>query len=327
LQRLSCNGADLLGIQQLNKTTNNNHQLTFNNQQFNMSQTCHSETGQIKSLFIKKVSAAFISDEHIEQYWEQLNYLGKPAFTIAVEEYKEFESILRDHGAEIFFLSQDDTVNMDSIYCRDAAIATNNGMVICNMGKAARASEPLAEKRAFEANGFKVLGTITAPGTLEGGDVAWLDENTLAVGHTYRTNEEGIRQLTALLHPMNVMVITVPLPHYKGPSDVFHLMSILSPVDTDLAVVYSPLMPIAFRNLLLQRGCQLIEVPEDEFESMGCNVLAISPRVCMVVDGNPKTAAALEEAGCKVIVYKGEEISVKGGGGPTCLTRPVYRHY
>jgi len=193
------------------------------------------------------------------------------------------------------------------------------------MGKAARVQEPLAEKKAFEANGIAVLGSIIAPGTVEGGDVAWLDEHTLAVGHTYRTNEEGIRQLTALLQPLDVQVITVELPHYKGPSDVFHLMSILSPVDTNIAVVYSPLMPITFRNLLLQRGFQLVEVPEEEFESMGCNVLALAPGVCLMVDGNPKTKAALEAAGCKVIVYKGEEISVKGGGGPTCLTRPVSR--
>ena len=171
-----------------------------------------------------------------------------------------------------------------------------------------------------------MLGTITAPGTLEGGDVAWLDEHTLAVGHTYRTNEEGIKQLTTLLQPLGVEVITVPLPHYKGPEDVFHLMSILSPVDKDLAVVYSPLMPIVFRNLLLKRGYQLVEVPDEEFESMGCNVLALAPRECLMVDGNPKTKAALENAGCKVTVYKGEEISVKGGGGPTCLTRPIYRY-
>ena len=215
---------------------------------------------------------------------------------------------------------------MDSIYCRDAAIATNKGMIICNMGKAARANEPQAEKEAFEAIGIPVLGTITAPGTIEGGDVAWLNENTLAVGHTYRTNEEGVAQLKTLLQPLSVDVITVPLPHYKGPSDVFHLMSILSPVDTNLAVVYSPLMPIAFRNLLLQRGYQLVEVPDEEFETMGCNVLALSPRVCLMVEGNPKTKAALEKAGCKVIVYKGEEISVKGGGGPTCLTRPIQRY-
>jgi N-dimethylarginine dimethylaminohydrolase len=291
-----------------------------------MPPTCQSETGKIKSLFIKNVQAAFISDEHIDQHWKELNYLGKPNLATAEAEYQNFEAILKAQGTEIFYLPQDASVNMDSIYCRDAAIATNNGMIICNMGKAARALEPLAEKKAFEATGITVLGSITAPGTVEGGDVAWLDEHTLAVGHTYRTNEEGIRQLTALLQPLGVTVITVPLPHYKGPSDVFHLMSILSPVDTNLAVVYSPLMPIAFRNLLLQRGYQLVEVPDEEFESMGCNVLAISPRVCMMVDGNPKTAAALEQAGCKVIVYKGEEISVKGGGGPTCLTRPVYRN-
>ena len=291
-----------------------------------MNFTCHSETGKIKSLFIKNATQAFISDKHIDEYWKQLNYLSKPDINKAIDEYKHFESILQQQGAEIFHLPQDESVNMDSVYCRDAAIATNNGMIICNMGKAARMNEPLAEKKAFEANGIAVLGAITAPGTVEGGDVAWLDEHTLAVGNTYRTNEEGIRQLTALLQPMNVQVITVALPHYKGPSDVFHLMSILSPVDTNLAVVYSPLMPIVFRNLLLQRGYQLVEVPDEEFDSMGCNVLALAPRVCLIVDGNPKTKAALEAAGCTVIVYKGEEISVKGGGGPTCLTRPIYRY-
>ena len=244
---------------------------------------------------------------------------------LALAEYKNFESILKGYGVEIFYLPEDDAVNMDSIYCRDASIATNNGMIICNMGKAARMNEPAAEKKAFDVNGIPVLGTITSPGTIEGGDVAWLDEKTIAVGHTYRTNEEGIRQLTALLQPIGIEVITVPLPHYKGVSDVFHLMSILSPVDVDLAVVYSALMPIVFRNLLLERGYKLIEVPDEEFETMGCNVLALEPRVCMMVNGNPKTQAALEKAGCKVIVYNGENISIKGGGGPTCLTRPIER--
>jgi N-dimethylarginine dimethylaminohydrolase len=291
-----------------------------------MNLTCHSDIGKIKSLFIKNVQQAFISGAHIEQYWKELNYTGKPDLTNAITEYASFEAILKMQGAEIYLLPEEASVNMDSIYCRDAAIATDGGMIICNMGKPARRNEPLAEKKAFEANGIKVLGTITAPGTLEGGDVAWLDEHTLAVGHTYRSNEEGIRQLTALLEPLGVQVITVPLPHYKGPSDVFHLMSILSPVDINLAVVYSPLMPVVFRNLLLQRGYQLIEVPDNEFESMGCNVLALAPRECLMVAGNRVTKAALEHAGCKVTVYKGEEISVKGGGGPTCLTRPLFRY-
>ena len=287
--------------------------------------SAHSESGKLKSLFIKKASAAFIDDAHISEHWEALNYLGKPDITKALEEYEAFEQILKDNGAEVLYLPQDDTVNMDSIYCRDAAIATEEGMIICNMGKEGRIKEPAAEKRAFEANGIAVLGVITAPGTVEGGDVAWLDEKTLAVGHTYRTNEEGIRQLTNLLAPLGVHVMSVPMPHYKGPSDVFHLMSVLSPVDSNLAVVYSPLIPIVFRNELIARGYELVEVPDEEFDSMGCNVLALAPRVCLMVKGNPITKSRLEKAGCKVIEYQGAEISVKGGGGPTCLTRPVMR--
>ena len=291
-----------------------------------MSTTYQSEYGKLHSLFIKKVKDAFVDDKHIDQYWSSLNYLGKPDIIKAINEYENFETILKQEGATIYYLPADSLVNMDSVYCRDAAIATDKGMIICNMGKEARKNEPLAEQKAFETNGIPVLGVIKAPGTIEGGDVAWLDEKTLAVGHTYRTNEEGIKQLKQLLEPTGVEVIVVPLPHYRGPSDVFHLMSILSPVDKDVAVVYSPLMPIVFRNLLINRGYKLVEVPGDEFDSMGCNVLALAPRLCLMVSGNPKTKAALEKAGCKVIEYEGYEISVKGGGGPTCLTRPLQRY-
>ena len=287
--------------------------------------SAHSEFGKLRSLFLKKASAAFMNDAHISQHWETLNYLGKPDIAKALQEYDAFEQILKDHGAEILYLPTDDTVNMDSIYCRDAAIATSKGMIICNMGKEGRINEPAAQERAFEANGIPVLGVIAAPGTLEGGDVAWLDGKTLAVGHTYRTNEEGIRQLSALLAPLGVSVLPVEMPHYKGPSDVFHLMSVLSPVDSNLAVVYSPLIPIVFRNELIARGYEFVEVPDTEFDSMGCNVLTLAPRVCLMVKGNPITKSRLEKAGCKVIEYNGEEISVKGGGGPTCLTRPIMR--
>jgi len=231
--------------------------------------SAHSESGKLISLFIKKASAAFIDDAHVSKHWEALNYLGKPDIAKALEEYEAFEKILKDNGAELLYLPQDDTVNMDSIYCRDAAIATSKGMIICNMGKEGRVKEPVAEQRAFEANGIPVLGVITAPGTVEGGDVAWLDEKTLAVGHTYRTN--------------------------------------------------------VFRNELIARGYELVEVPDAEFDSMGCNVLALAPRVCLMVKGNPITKERLVKAGCKVIEYQGAEISVKGGGGPTCLTRPVMR--
>ena len=290
-----------------------------------MSLTYQSESGKIKSVFIKNVTYAFVSEDTIAKEWKALNYLSKPVLTKAEEEYKKFEALLKSEGCTLHYFPQDASVSMDSIYCRDAAIATDQGMIICNMGKPARANEPEAERKAFEKNGMKILGRIVDPGTLEGGDVAWLDEKTLAVGHTYRTNPEGIEQLRVLLKPSGVKVISVPLPHYKGPSDVFHLMSILSPVDKNLAVVYSPLMPIVFRNELISRGYQLVEVPDSEFDSMGCNVLAIAPRKCLMVAGNPKTKAALEKSGCTVLEYDGMEISVKGGGGPTCLTRPLQR--
>ena len=289
-----------------------------------MKETCQSDFGKIKSVFIKRAGEAFVNETQIEREWKRLNFLSKPNLQKAKQEYVEFENLLKQEGATAHFFPQEN-VSIDSIYCRDASIATDMGMILCNMGKPARAMEPEAQRKAYETQGVKILGTIQSPGTLEGGDVAWLDDHTLAIGRTYRTNEDGIRQLKELLIPAGVEVITVPLPHYKGPTDVFHLMSILSPVDKDLAVVYSPLMPIAFRNELIRRGYQFVEVPDEEFESMGCNVLAIAPRKCLMVKGNPKTKAALEKAGCVVLEYGGEEISVKGGGGPTCLTRPMVR--
>src|SRR6185295_7107654 len=185
-----------------------------------MDYTAHSEIGKIKSVFVKPVMQAFIGDSHLAKNWKGLNYLGKPDFNLAFDEYENFLSSLKTQGDEIYTLPEDETVNMDSVYCRDASIATNKGMIICNMGKVERMNEPLAQKKAFEANGIIVLGTITAPGTLEGGDTAWLDKHTLAAGHSYRTNEEGISQLTGLMRPLDVEVLTVPLPHYKGQSDV-----------------------------------------------------------------------------------------------------------
>ncbi len=292
-----------------------------------MKKTHHSEYLKLASVYLKSAANAFFSDEIVASQWKELNYLSQPNIEESLKEYKVFKKHILDKHIEIQDFPFETTVKMDSIYCRDASIATDFGMIICNMGKGGRINEPKAQLEEYKRNNISILGEITSPGTLEGGDVAWLDEKTLAVGHTYRTNEEGIDQLKNLLEPKGIEIIVVELPHYKGKEDVFHLMSILSPVDKDLAVVYSPLMPIKFRNELLQRGFHLIEVPEEEFESMGCNVLAIAPRKCMMVDGNPKTKKLLEESGCEVFAYSGNEISVKGGGGPTCLTRPMERVY
>jgi len=287
--------------------------------------TCHSDYGKLNRVFIKRPEAAFINDAKISNEWQQLNFLSKPDLAQSILEFNQLEKLLLASGTRVDYLPIDETTTLDSVYCRDASIATDLGMILCNMGKAARIPEPAASAKAFENASVKILGAIKLPGTVEGGDVAWIDEHTLAVGHTYRTNKEGIAQLKALLQPHGISVWVAELPHYKGPADVFHLMSVFSPVDKNLAVVYSPLMPISFRNKLLDSGYNLIEVPDAEWDSMGCNVLAIAPREVIVVKGNPVTEQRLKEAGCIVHVYEGNDISVKGGGGPTCLTRPIER--
>ena len=294
-------------------------------QKAKMKLTHHSEYLSLQQVILKPVLNAFVSQNHLEEQWKDLNYLESPDFETSIKEYESFEKYLKDFNINITYFPKDSSVTIDSIYCRDASIATDFGMILCNMGKVGRKNEPKTHKEFYLEQHIPILGEIKYPGTLEGGDVAWLDEETLAVGHTYRTNAEGIAQLKHLLEPKGIELIVAELPHYKGQSDVFHLMSILSPVDKDLAVVYSPLMPIKFRNELLVRGFQLVEVPDEEFESMGCNVLALAPRQCIMVDGNPITQNRLEKAGCNVKTYTGNEISVKGGGGPTCLTRPLLR--
>ncbi len=287
--------------------------------------TSHSEYGQLKTVYLKSIADGFINQEKINDQWQSLNYLNCPNYEKSFAEYVGFVHAIEASGGEVRYFDKNGQTGMDSIYCRDASIATDYGMIICNMGKGQRKGEPEAQQKIFEKNGVKVLGIIEAPGTIEGGDVAWVDEKTLAVGHTYRTNPEGIRQLKTMLEPHGISVIVAQMPHYKGVNDVFHLMSVFSPVDRNLAVVYSPLMPVYFRNYLLKKGYQLVEVPDEEFDSMGCNVLALSPRDCLIVSGNPKTKSALESAGCTVREYVGQHISVAGGGGPTCLTRPIMR--
>ena len=290
-----------------------------------MNSKCQSDVGRLKSVLIKHARDAFGSQGAIERQWQELNYTEEPSFDGAVAEYDRFVALLGELGVESRFLPQNDTVGLDSMYTRDASIVCEKGAILCNMGKAARSTEPAVQEAAFRELGIPICGTIVGEGRVEGGDVAWLDQRTLAVARGYRTNDEGIRQLRALLGDSIDELIVVPLPHYRGPSDVFHLMSIISPIDRDLALVYSPLMPVPFREALLSRGMKLVEVPHEEFDSMGCNVLAVAPRKCVMIEGNPDTRRRLEEAGATVHEFAGEEICAKGCGGPTCLTRPLER--
>ena len=282
------------------------------------------EYGPIRRIALRHARDAFGSRAVIERQWRELGYKAAPDFEKAVAEYDRFAETIADSGAEIIFLPASDALSLDAIYLRDALLPGPEGLVQCNMGKKTRVPEPEAAGRALADHGLAVIGAVNGQGRIEGGDFVWLDEATCVVGLTYRTNAEGARQLREILGP-GVTVETVDLPHYRGPEDVFHLMSILSPLDRDLALVHSPLMPIGFRRRLLDRGLALVEVAEEEFETIGCNVLALGPRRCLMLDGNPKTRRRLEAAGCEVLVYRGREISAKGDGGPTCLTRPLER--
>lgn len=283
-----------------------------------------SEVGRLIRVAMKHPRDAFVDGATIERQWRPLGFTAPPDLGRAVDEFDRLVEIIRGAGARVDLLPPEPGTTLDSIYTRDASLETARGMVLCAMGKEARATEPEAQGAAFASLGVPLVGRVRPPGRIEGGDVVWLAADTVVVGLGYRTNTEGIAKFRALLDA-RVHVEVVPLPHWNGPGDVMHLMSLLSPVDDDLAVVYSRLLPVPFREWLLARGIRLVEVPDEEFTTMGTNVLALAPRTCVMLDGNPRTRAALEKERADVAVYDGREISLKGGGGPTCLTRPLAR--
>ena len=284
-----------------------------------------SDVGRLHRVAVKHARDAFGDAAAVERQWRDLRYLARPDVAAATPEYERFLALLEAAGIETLGLPPDETVGLDSLYARDASIVCDRGVILCNMGKPQRRTEPAAQEAAFRAAGIPIRGRITGDGTVEGGDVCWIDERTLAVGRGYRTNGAGIRQLRELVRGCVDEVVVVPLPRWRGPEDVFHLMSIVSPVDRRLFLVYAPLMPVPFREVLLSRGIELVEVAEPEFETLGCNVLAVAPRDVLMVAGNRETRARLERAGVTVREFAGREICLKGGGGPTCLTRPLTR--
>jgi N-dimethylarginine dimethylaminohydrolase len=284
-----------------------------------------SDVGTLRSVLLKRPEEAFVSQRAVDGQWESLHYTARPVFEDAIREHDRFSALLEGLGIEVHYLPRNDSVGLDSVYVRDASIVCDQGVVVCRMGKDVRGTEPEVQQAFFRELGWPIAGAIHAEGRLEGGDVVWVGPRTLAVGLGYRTNEEGIRQLGEILGDSIDELLIVPLPHWRGEDDVFHLMSIFSPLDLDLALVYSPLLPVPFRAALIAIGLELIEVPDAEYDTMACNVLAVAPRRCIALAGNPETRRRLEAAGVTVHEYAGDEISVKGAGGPTCLTRPLVR--
>src|SRR3954469_17262974 len=240
-------------------------------------------------------------------------------------EHEAFRALLAESGADVVIAGPDEAGLLDAIFAYDPSLMTDAGAVLLRLGKELRLGEVDPAEQDYAEPRVPVIGRIEAPGTVEGGDTLWLDERTLAVGRGYRTNDEGIRQLAALLAPYGIETITVDLPHWRGPDECLHLMSFISPVADRLAVVYLPLMSVPFVQELQRREWSFIEVPDEEFETHGCNVLALAPLRVLVCDGSPVTRARLEGAGCEVLVYTGDELSHNRAGGPTCLTRPILR--
>jgi N-dimethylarginine dimethylaminohydrolase len=255
--------------------------------------------------------------------WREYGWRAEPDAARIAEEHERLRLALADAGAEVVVAETADDGNLDAVYVYDPALMSDAGAILLRPGKAERRGEVEAMRTDFEAAVIPIAAELTEPALAEGGDTLWLDDRTLVVGLGYRTNEAGARQLAEALP--GVEVITVDLPHYHGPGEVMHLLSLVSPLDHDLALVYLPLMPVRLVELLHERGYELVEVPDEEFESMGCNVLALGPRVALALDGNPETRRRMEAAGVDVRVYSGEELSRKGDGGPTCLTRPLER--
>jgi dimethylargininase len=275
-----------------------------------------SMTGTLRRVLVRPPGTDF-------SRWREYRWLAEPDAARIAEEHEGFCQALEDAGAEVVVAATAADQNPDAVYVFDPALVAEAGAILLRPGKEARRAEVEALRADFEAAGVPVAAELTEPALAEGGDAFWLDDGTLVVGLGYRTNEAGAAQLGAALP--GVEVITVDLPHYLGREHCMHMLTLISPLDADLALVYLPLLPVRLVELLEERGIDLVEVPDDEFTSMACNVLALGPRKALALDGNPETRRRMEAAGVDVRVYAGEELSRKGEGGPTCLTLPLRR--
>lgn len=255
--------------------------------------------------------------------WREYGWRAEPNVAGLAEEHEAFCAALAAAGAEVVVADTSVPTDPDAIYVFDPAIVSDRGAIVLRPGKDGRLVEAEAIAADLEQAGVPIAARLEPPASADGGDTIWLDESTLLVGRGYRTNDDGIHALRKALPDVNVLAFD--LPHLHGSEVVLHLLSLLSPLDDDVVVAYLPLLPVRLVQLLQDLEVRIVEVPDDEFETMGPNVLALAPRVVLALEGNPETRKRLERAGVDVSVYRGDEISRKGDGGPTCLTRPLLR--
>jgi N-dimethylarginine dimethylaminohydrolase len=274
----------------------------------------------LRRVLVKRPEAAFANADPA-----QWHYTARPNLELAQQEHDALTGLLRQAGVEVILHEEAQPERADAIFVFDPAIITEAGAIILRMGKTLRQGEEDALARCLEALDIPIHYTLSGEARAEGGDLLWLNRHTLAVGQGFRTNAAGLRQLEEAMAGLGVTLIPVELPYYTGPEACLHLLSLISLVDEKLAVVYPPLLSVPFWQYLQAQGFRLIEVPPEEFETLGPNVLALAPGQCLMLQGNPVTHRRLVAAGCEVLTYKGDEISLKAEGGATCLTRPILR--
>jgi len=241
-----------------------------------------------------------------------------------LKEHEQFINLLESLGCKVDVAPSVEGL-VDAVYMHDPMIMTPHGAILLRMAKPVRSPEPAEFRKDLERIGVPILGQLTEPAFADGGDKVWLDAKTLLIGHGYRSNQAGIDQIRAMLAPFGVDVFSFDLPHYEGPSAVLHLMSVLSPIAHDKAVVYEPLAPVRLLQFLESRGISWFTVSEKEMLTQGANILTIRPNVVVLAAGNPEIEGKLREGGVEVHVFAGNNVAVKGDGGPTCLTAPLVR--
>jgi len=275
--------------------------------------------GEIQRIYVRAPDAEAMTS------WKAYGWHTEPDAAATVAEHDAFVDILRGSIPDVVVGRTKVPGDPDAIYAYDPVLVTDDGVIPLRPGKDGRRGEPAIVTQELGAAGCAILPQLEEPATAEGGDMLLLDPRTLLVGIGYRTNEAAIEQLRSRLAQQAIEVVAFDLPHFHGPAECLHLMSFISMLDTDLAVGYEPMMPVRLVQSLAARGVQVVEVPEEEFLTMGPNVLALGPRKALAVDGNPVTRARMEAAGVEVLTYRGAHVSLNGDGGPTCLTRPLAR--
>jgi N-dimethylarginine dimethylaminohydrolase len=265
------------------------------------------------------------SDPALASRWRELGYLHEPEPGAAAEQHDLLVAHLREWGAEVIQLTDAGGLSLDTAYTRDPSLVTEHGAICLRMGKSQRSGEPERHRAWYEAAGIPVLGEIREPGTVECGDLLWLDRKTLLAGRTYRTNAAGIDQLRALLGPKGLEVISAPVPHGEGPGVCLHFMSLVSILDERVALVDLPLMAVETVDLLRRMEFTFIEIDPAERVTMAANVLSLGNRRLLAIHENARTNDRMREHGFDVRTFPGTEICQNGGGGPTCLTQPVLR--